>query len=328
VVILFLDIAPELVDVNVHPAKREVRFREQGMVHDFIAASIEDALRRHKPNREAPPRTMESAAVAIEGGFVFPKTQAAGAGPDGNRVGQAPSRVAEEALPFAGAQDPPEVPFSDSRPDRDREAFSLPGDVKTTTTGFFSSLEVLGQFHDSYIICRSRDELVVIDQHAAHERIGFEDLKRQFKDGRIEAQELLFPKAMEFGFKEAAALEENLDMLPAFGFGLEPYGGKTFLLRSIPAILDPESAERVFKDTIEELAGLGQSQILTEEIEKLLITMACHTMVRANQTLTLAEMHNLLRVMDAVDFSTHCPHGRPAVARFSLRDIEKMFHRP
>ena len=329
VVILFLEIAPDLVDVNVHPAKREVRFRQQGLVHDFLASSIQNALRRHRPQSEVPSSTPEPRSYTLDN---VPDSNV-NRGPQGpgslTKSKDIPNKVAEEQMPFIS---PPQSEMSrllSSRPKERGEVFSFHSDYKEgTTPGFFSSLEILGQFHNSYIVCRSLDELVIIDQHAAHERIGFERLKIEFDKGQVEAQELLFPKTMEFGFKEAAALEENLDMLPDFGFSMEPFSGKTFVLRSIPAILNPECAERVLKDLIEELVGLGQSRIMTEAVDKLLITMACHSMVRANQPLSSPEMRSLLKEMDAVDFNTHCPHGRPAVARFTLRDVEKMFHRP
>jgi DNA mismatch repair protein MutL len=331
VVILFLEIPPDLVDVNVHPAKREVRFRQQGIVHDFIADSIQDALRGRKLSAgDSKPAGMGwSLPVSenqkpenVESRKPYPSVST-------KTSRSYPGRVVEELKAFKPVQSPGPSQTSDPEAGKGEEISSLlPADPDFQKRGFFSTLQVIGQYHNSYIICQSRDDLILIDQHAAHERIGFERLKSQLKNGRVEIQELLFPKAMEFGFQDAAALQENLEQLLKFGFGLEPYGGKAFVLRSIPAVLNPDQAEQVLKETLEEIVALGKSRAITHEIERLLITMACHSMVRANQPLSLTEMKSLLQEMDDVDFSTHCPHGRPAVMRLSLHDVEKMFHRP
>jgi DNA mismatch repair protein MutL len=328
VVILFLEVPPDLVDVNVHPAKREVRFRQQGTVHDFIANSIQEALRAEKPFKGEEKTTWDN-------GFLPASENREKAG-TGRPYPVAPQEtrqsfsngVREDFTGLKPVPDADESRASQVDPGDPEELISLMADEPAVQSkGYFSSLRVLGQYHNSFIVCQSKEDLIFIDQHAAHERIGFERLKTQFEKGRIEVQELLFPKNLEFGFQEAAALEENLENLLQLGFGIEPYGGKTFVLRSIPAVLDPELAEQVLKEILEEIATLGKSQAMTQEVDKTLITMACHSMVRANQPLSPAEIKSLLHDMDAVDFSTHCPHGRPAVVRLSLQDVEKMFHR-
>jgi len=329
VVILFLEIEPDLVDVNVHPTKREVRFSRQGLVHDFIADSIQAVLRNQKPQKEEPSILAGSRFSPSE--KATPPLETAGRRPEmapQYRHNRSVGATEEETLIVSEASS---RSFRTPVPDKERATEVFPFDADgcdIKLSGYFSALEVLGQFHNSYIVCRSREELVLIDQHAAHERIGFERLKAQFHQGRIEVQELLFPKTLEFGFQEAAVLEENLEAFLGFGFGLEPYGGKTFILRSVPAILDPGRAEQVLKEIMVDLSERRKSRSLAQEVEKTLITMACHSMIRANQALSAAEMKNLLRELDSIDFSSHCPHGRPAVVRFSLRDVEKLFHRP
>ena len=201
-------------------------------------------------------------------------------------------------------------------------AGAAPGD-----RGFFSGLTVLGQYRRSYILCQDGDDLILIDQHAAHERIGFERLRAEYQRGALARQTLLFPAVLEFDFREAALFQDHLADLERLGFEIEPFGGKAFLLKAIPHLLASSSAEQLVRDVVNEVATIGRSALAAEGIEAVLILMACHGVIRANQTLAPEQIRALLRDLDGVDFQAHCPHGRPVMKRLPLIEIERMFKR-
>jgi len=315
VVALFLDLPPELVDVNVHPTKHEVRFREQSQVHGFIAGAVRNSL-----------RPVVTTAVGIEDSIMPPvsyqqpsslrgvNTDVTTDNPAGVRDHPEAYRSSERSEPFAR-------PVSIDR----GELFHLPG--KEFALGQAGSMVVLGQYLDSYIICQDGDDLVLVDQHAAHERVAFERLKKQFVSAGVEQQSLLFPVVIDFDYREATVVGQSLDHLSTLGFELEPFGGNSYILKASPQLLKDSEAERLVRDVASELAELGETAVLDDAYEDLLATMACHSVVRANQKLSLAEMQALLVEIDSVDFSAHCPHGRPVLCRLGKPEIERMFKR-
>ncbi|OEU72776.1 MAG: hypothetical protein BA874_09790 [Desulfuromonadales bacterium C00003068] len=200
-------------------------------------------------------------------------------------------------------------------------------DPLNKSVGYYASLRVIGQFCDSYILCQDEQNLLLIDQHAAHERIGFETLRGQYRDHGVERQGLLFPLILDFDHREVATLKEHQAELQHFGFELECFGGNSFVLKGIPQMLGDAEAEKLIRDVVAELISFGSSSLVEERIEQLLVLMACHRVIRANQQLSRSEIDYLLRDLDQVDFSGHCPHGRPVVQRLSLVEIERMFKR-
>jgi DNA mismatch repair protein MutL len=193
--------------------------------------------------------------------------------------------------------------------------------------GYFSLLSVIGQFNASYILCQKGTELVLIDQHAAHERVAFEKLKGEFAGREVDSQGLLFPETMELSFRESAVLLEHLDELAHLGFELEEFGGNTWLLKGVPQILAGTDYLRTIRDILEELASLSRSRTFTDIQEDILARMACHSVVRGRRTLTQPEIEALFSQMDDTDFSSNCPHGRPVMQSITLAEIEKMFKR-
>lgn len=313
VVILFLEIDPALVDVNVHPTKHEVRFQDQKLIHDFIVVAVRDILR---PSGWLPVR---------EGGA---KESLAGPRP------LPPPTVGSSPAPLERIQDSLQVYARTPAFTSAAEPRHLPGPFRVSAPqqapedkGFFSSLEILGQYRRSYVLCQDGDDLILIDQHAAHERIGFERLKSQYSQGRVEGQSLLFPAIIQLDFRESAALAGHLDDLARLGFDLEPFGGNAWVLKGVPRILSDGAAERLVRDVAGEVAALGKSGLVEEALDDILILMACHGMLRANQSLAHPEIEALLRDLDQVDFSAHCPHGRPVMKRMTLGEIERMFKR-
>jgi DNA mismatch repair protein MutL len=329
VVVLFLTIDPALVDVNVHPTKHEVRFRDQRLVHDCIAEAVRSVLRpsdwlpRSPAEQGVFPPAVVPASVS-EAGFepLLPHSDPGAV----QGVQEALSRYAARpsAQPPQPAQ-PAQVwrrPLAEASQPTLLTASAAPGD-----SGFFSGLTVLGQYRRSYILCQDGDDLILIDQHAAHERIGFERLRAEYQQGALARQTLLFPAVLEFDFREAALFQDHLADLERLGFEIEPFGGKAFLLKAIPHLLASSSAEQLVRDVVNEVATIGRSALAAEGIEAVLILMACHGVIRANQTLAPEQIRALLRDLDGVDFQAHCPHGRPVMKRLPLIEIERMFKR-
>lgn len=329
-VVLFLQIDPALVDVNVHPTKHEVRFHDQKKVHDFIVAALQQTLRSSSWLADS-----DAQPVARAGMPTVPAASdhhsSVAAGTTGENAAELRRQEVREALFAYGQRTTPILPQADvprgARPVADT-AFVLP---ETNTAeyigGFFSSLRVIGQYRRSFIICQDGDDLILIDQHAAHERIGFERLRAEFRRGQVERQSLLFPAMLEFDFREAAHLLEHLHELERLGLELEPFGGRTFALKTIPRLLAGEQAEQLVRDVAAELVSLGSSGLVEAALDEIFILMACHGMIRANQSLTDGEIKALLRGLDQVDFSAHCPHGRPVMKRLALTEVERMFRR-
>jgi DNA mismatch repair protein MutL len=322
--VLFLEIDPALVDVNVHPTKHEVRFREQGVVHDFIAAAVREQLRPGGWLATAPPQPVPPSAPLD----IAPEAGETG---DGDPVAERRLRVQEALFSYARRQPdaatapPPPTTSSFLAP---ATPFVRPAAPSASEEpGFFASLQVLGQYRRSFILCQDGDDLVLIDQHAAHERIGFERLRAEYRHGRIERQRLLFPVTLDLDFREADVFAEHLSDLECLGFELEPFGGRTFVLKAVPRLLAEARTERLLRDVAAELAAVGRSALAAEAVEAVLAVMACHGVVRANQTLTTAEIAALLRDLDRVDFRAHCPHGRPVMKRLTLAEVERMFRR-
>jgi DNA mismatch repair protein MutL len=312
--VLFLTVAPEEVDVNVHPTKQEVRFREQRVVHDLITTAIRQALApapwlldesRPQPAPVATDREPVATPIAAQ---LFAATQPTVR--EGHPAYLPLAAAASAPLQQGGILAVPEPPAHID-----------------TATGYFSGLRLIGQFHNSYLVLEEGDALLLVDQHAAHERIGFERLRAQLREGDIPRQALLFPKLFRLDFAAAAQLQEHLDDLARFGFEVEPFGGLDFALKALPQGVDETAGEQLVRDVAAEIVAHGASTLAAEALDKILILLACHGMVRANQRLAASEMQALLQELDQVDFKTHCPHGRPVLQRLSLGEIERLFKR-
>ena len=315
VVVMFLEMVPEQVDVNVHPTKHEVRFRDQSAVHDFIVQALQDTLRSGREPSTVPEVFSRPDPVDV------PVRQESF-----NRLDATDAPV-ERSLEVLESPSPYSAALPDKPVGEVDSADSVPTDTLQATDGYYSSLRVIGQFCDSYILCQDRQDLLLIDQHAAHERIGFEKLRAQYREHEVERQGLLFPLVLDFDHREAAMVEEHAALLLRFGFELERFGGNSFVLKAIPRIVSNAEAERLIRDVVAELATFGSSSLVEERIDQLLVLMACHRVIRANQQLNRAEIEYLLKELDEVDFSGQCPHGRPVEQRLTRGEIERMFKR-
>jgi DNA mismatch repair protein MutL len=193
--------------------------------------------------------------------------------------------------------------------------------------GYFSSLAVIGQFHAEYILCQSGSELIIIDQHAASERVAFQRLVHQCAQGTVESQRLLFPETLELSFSEVAAAQRFSSDLSRIGLELEPFGGNTVILSAIPRLAIAGNSTRLVQDLLAELAQLGTSGAFREVQENLLSRIACHSVVRGVHHLEQRQITELLRSMDETDFAASCPHGRPVSHTITLKELEKIFKR-
>jgi DNA mismatch repair protein MutL len=203
------------------------------------------------------------------------------------------------------------------------EALSLPQGAPPLPANW----RLLGQYLNSYLVCQADNDLLLIDQHAAHERIGFEKLRRQAGASGIERQRLLFPMVIELDHRQAAVVTAHLADFGRLGFELEPFGGRAFTLTAVPQLLSGADPQALVCDMAEELAEVGRGSALESAFDQVLMRLACHAMIRANQPLARGEMEELLKELVAIDFGSHCPHGRPVVKRLSRSEIERMFHR-
>ena len=294
-VILFLDLPFEEVDVNVHPAKHEVRFRHQSEVHEVTRRAVRAALRAEAREPSARPYVPYA---------------------------EASSSVRE--MPFAYMPMPmrAEVPGRAEAP-----GFVVAAQAARPEDGFFSSLQIFGQLLGCYIVCASTKGLTLIDQHAAHERVAFEKLRRQMADGSVERQALLIPQTLDLTAGEAMLLEQQLSRLAQFGFEVEAFGPATYAVIAAPAMLPESNYAQVVKAMLAELTEVEQSNKIQQHLEERLATIACHSVIRANRALEMNEMRALLMELDRVDFATQCPHGRPVLLEFSEEELERMFKR-
>ena len=296
-VVLLLDIPFDEVDVNVHPAKYEVRFHRQSDVHEAVGRAIRDALK--------------SEAQQPSGRSFAPWPQYSSADMEG-------------VLPYASSAFTSSESFV-SEPSR--EVFVLPKQSGQLHPGFFSSLNVLGQILGCYLICSSAQGLALIDQHAAHERVAFERLRKQMRANAVERQTLLLHQTVELSAGEMMLLEKQLDVLERYGFTLEPFGPNSYAIFAVPALLPEGDYRPVVLQMVAELAEIDKSEKLGQHLEERLATIACHSVIRANRQLEIHEMRALLRDLDETDFATQCPHGRPVLLEFRREELERMFKR-
>lgn len=328
---LFVELPSEDVDVNVHPTKHEVRFRRQGVVHDSIRGAVEKLLSRSPwlENRAAEPgpRTgqtfqtgqsyRERIAAAAQSSLAMPRRE----GYFQPSSFPAAESVRTESVPFPAPE--PDKQLAAGEPE---SAFTSPH-TGSGGAGYFSSLGVIGQFHGEYILCQSGSELVIVDQHAASERVAYQRLREQFHAGGVESQRSLFPETVELSFSEVAAAARFHNELAAIGFELEPFGGNTLIVSAVPRLLSEHDVITLVRDILAELVRLGASTAFQNIRDELLSRVACHSVVRGVHILESRQMSELLNSMDETDFAASCPHGRPVSHVIKLAELEKIFKR-
>jgi len=318
--VLFLDMDPGGVDVNVHPAKSEVRFREQRLVHDFLFRSLSEAL-------------LETRAGSSVGGGA-PEDMAATADPTGVATGK---RIAP-AMPAYAAPSQGSIPLAvherGSDPYRvllDGASRSQPDVPAVAESGKSEPMPPLGyaiaQLHNVYILAENGQGLVLVDMHAAHERTTYERMKTDRDASRLRSQWLLVPQPLAVSLREAEAAETHAEVLTGFGLEISRSGPEQVTVRRIPVLLEGADIAKLTVDVLSELVEHGDSRRLQELENELLATMACHGSVRAGRHLALAEMNALLREMESTERSGQCNHGRPTWIQLSMAELDRLFLR-
>ena len=315
--VLYLELDPQQVDVNAHPTKHEVRFRDSRLVHDFIFRSIHGALADVRPEHRVAAEPEASTLSSRDDSVATPAAY--------NTVPRQhpmPLQIQEQMQSYSRLLDNVMQSASTGGEqtvvDRaDAQAEHIP------PLGF-----AIAQLHGVYILAQNAQGLVVVDMHAAHERITYERMKQALDDaGQLSSQPLLIPIAISVSEKEAALAESHGEVFRELGFELDRAGPEALTIRQIPVILARGDAEALVRDVLSDLVAYGNSQRIRQAINDVLSTMACHGSVRANRQLTLPEMNALLRDMEATERSGQCNHGRPTWTQFSLDAMDKWFLR-
>jgi DNA mismatch repair protein MutL len=307
---LFIELPPDLVDVNVHPAKTEIRFRDSRGVHQFLFHAVErllsapvanppeaadvSAVPLVRPAYAVPQQTVMPLQVSEAMAFYAPLDQGLGA-----RIQDSGGLVAPAAQPFSesGAHDAPPLGYA------------------------------LGQLHGVYVLAQNAQGLVLVDMHAAHERVVYEKLKTALDARAVPAQTLLIPVALTVDARDVAEISPHLDQLGEIGFELSITSPTSVAVRSVPWLLRNADPVELTRAVLAEVAEFGVARLLAERRNELLATLACHGAVRANRHLTLPEMNALLREMEATERAGQCNHGRPTWFQLGLKELDSMFMR-
>ena len=313
--VLFLEILPADVDVNVHPTKHEVRFRESGSIHSFVSTTLKKALATDRPQDH----------LSTNGGLELQNKD------------QPQSLIGQNALPLAGT---PGSGYQSTWP-----SSGVPSGVNAPASSYQSLYSSQTEFSDSnqaevpplgfavaqlkgiFILAENSHGLIIVDMHAAHERIIYERMKDAFDLQGLVSQPLLVPENLAVSQREADAVESNQAVFTQLGFGVERAASESIIVREIPAILRGSEVEKLLRDVLSDLLEHGSSERIRDHINEILSTMACHGSVRANRKLTLPEMNALLRDMEITERSGQCNHGRPTWSQLTVEELDKLFLR-
>ena len=329
--VLFVDCEPERVDVNVHPAKSEVRFRDAGMVRGLIVSSLRHALAEagHRASTTVAGATLGAMRPETQTPYrpVYQMDRPSAAARSASYLGQSPDFVPapsygetlrpkpEGFAEFSGAYSGRVVETPEPQEAPQPAPQNLPLGVAR------------GQVHENYIIAQTADGMVIVDQHAAHERLVYEKLKRQMAENGVAAQALLIPEVVDLSDADSARLMDHADDLSRMGLTVEPFGSGAIAVRETPAILGNVDAKAMIRDILDELSDQGESTTLQARLEAILSRVACHGSVRSGRRMQGEEMNALLREMEATPHSGQCNHGRPTYVELKLSDIERLFGR-
>jgi DNA mismatch repair protein MutL len=295
--VVLLGVSPDAVDVNVHPTKTEIRFRSSQAVYDAIHRAIRDAFGRSESSN----RVAEAIADYAAANPIRPED------------GRYADRSASASRPLHL------VPQTKGVTTEHGDLFRSPGPL--------SSLRFVGQLFEGYLVCQGEDEVVLIDQHAAHERVAFERLRMQRARGRIESQPLLVPQTVGVGTGDVELLSDASADLAALGLEVEPFGEREVVVRAVPAIIPGRDVTPLVRAILSDLGEFERTRAVDEVTEELLATIACHSVVRVGQQLSETEARGLLAAMDGIDLNTNCPHGRPVTVTLTRTELERRFGR-
>jgi DNA mismatch repair protein MutL len=328
---LFIEMPPDALDVNVHPTKAEVRFREPSLVHEVVRRALRDALGQGGvPQLQLRPEHAAVGPVAaaipgVLGGGMFPNRWVPGAGSAWNANRAIPTADGNWApsTSAAGTLAPGTLAPSTSAP-----STSAPGTSSTIASdSTIRPMIPLGQFRDTFIIAVDDEGIAIVDQHVAHERVLFERVMQRLTSGRLESQRLLVPMLMDVSASALQALLNRAAELESSGFEIERFGDATIKVTAVPALLKTEDSAKALLALAEDLEGLDRGAQVQDALQRIAATTACHAAVKANYPLTYEKMTHILDELRATAYSTVCPHGRPVMLRLTRREVEKNFDR-
>ena len=311
--VLYLELDPTLVDANVHPTKHEVRFRDGRLVHDFLFSALHRSLADVRPADSLEPALPEDSIA--ESPNMYRQSPMRYSGSGGGSHGSMLSRndIQNQLQTFSDFN----APASGTQP-----SFQDNEDEEIPPLGY-----AIAQLHGIFILAQNAHGLVVVDMHAAHERITYEYMKGAMSDDGIKTQPLLVPVALAVSEGEADCAEEHKQTLEQLGLTLERIGPESISIRQVPVILKSADVEQLVRDVLSDFLEHGSSDRIESHRDEILSTMACHGSVRANRHLTIPEMNALLRDMERTERSGQCNHGRPTWTQMSLSDLDKLFLR-
>ena len=345
--VLYLELDPALVDVNVHPTKHEVRFRESRLVHDFLFRTIHRVIADARPDEQVAAQSTPAGNLSSPAGQVPDSSQ-----PAPMTFEQGRMSFNASPRPTAGGVADQIGRYASLHPDSDRDAQvvapALSQSVETPAAfaqpmiGSAAAAPVMpesngeqcpplgyavAQMHGIYILAQNEQGMVIVDMHAAHERIVYERMKKAYETEVVRSQPLLVPLSMAVSQREADCADEQQDVFKRLGFELARMGEETLVIRQVPVSLAKGNVEQLVRDVLADMLVYGVSNRIENHINELLATMACHGAVRANRQLTVPEMNALLRDMEMTERSGQCNHGRPTWTQLSMADLDKLFMR-
>ena len=353
--VLYLELDPSTVDVNVHPTKHEVRFRDGRLVHDFLFSRIHKAIADVRPESDGAPTGMQDSAVSEPSSYGSSITEQSALQlsnrPEASGMGwmqsNSPSssmgtsdvrgqldglrRLSGYAQEYVSKTEEVDPETGEVREIASPSFLGQSGDSFVRSEGDYQAVPPLGfavaQLHGVYILSESEQGLILVDMHAAHERIVYERMKTAFYQKNIASQPLLVPINVSVSQSEADLVEESSSVFESFGFCVERTGLESVMVREVPIILIRGDVEGLVRDVISDLSTNGVSDLIESRANELMASMACHGAVRANRKLTIAEMNSLLRDMEVTERSGQCNHGRPTWAHLTMSDLDKLFLR-
>ncbi|MFK8031134.1 MAG: DNA mismatch repair endonuclease MutL [Gammaproteobacteria bacterium] len=329
--VLSLTMDPAKVDVNAHPAKMEVRFRDSRAVHEFVFRTVEQALSKTTPGSGVDP--VPAQPQALTSGY-------SGRYQGGQQGGQHGGAYAAQSLPLhaRGPGGDAEQMYraltpsftADATADASADARALPTSESPIDFSAEDELPLglaIAQLHSIYVVAQNKAGLVLVDMHAAHERINYERLKREYEAGGVSSQALLFPIALSVSTREADFVDQQTDEFKSLGFEIDRAGPEQVTIRAVPLVLEGSNAEAMVLDVLADLVADGDSSRIRHEVNEVLSTMACHGSIRANRKLTIEEMNSLLRTMEETERADQCNHGRPTWTQLSIVELDRLFLR-
>ncbi|MCK5101109.1 MAG: DNA mismatch repair protein MutL, partial [Desulfobacteraceae bacterium] len=330
--VLYITLPFDNVDINVHPAKNEVRFLDAKIVYTIVVNVVKGSLDQVQKNffKEALiPETPKKQVIYEIPKQKYKETKPVEAVEESlfeyaeQPTDHIEATLAKKSFPIA-----PEPLIIEPVAEIKTKAFKKsepPAVTAKAKVNYKGKFLIKGQVMSTYIIAETDDGMILVDQHAAHERIVYEKLKLANQTSVTQSQTLLMPETLELGFREADLLSEIVEELSEYGFDIEPFGGTTFIIKSVPAIIDKKETAPFILEIIDSLVDKKTSSLKNQWLDDVLILMACHSAIRANQKLNIQEMEQLLIDLEKCENPLHCPHGRPTMIKWGQKDMEKMF---